>query len=102
MQLMPGTAAHLRVKANCASENAEGGARYLRNLLLQYRGNAVLALSAYNAGPAAVARFGGVPPYPETRQYVERVLREFGRLQKLSAKRASGASLDASKPISTN
>jgi len=92
MQLMPGTAASLGVKADCADGNAEGGAKYLRNLLLQYRGDAVLALAAYNAGPGAVAKFGGVPPYPETRRYVENVLRQFAREQKLRA----------SKPIATN
>jgi soluble lytic murein transglycosylase-like protein len=102
MQLMPGTAADLGVRPDLINENAEGGAKYLRNLLLRYRGDAVLALAAYNAGPGAVARFGGVPPYSETRRYVDRVLREFAREQKLRAKRVSEASIPASKPISTN
>lgn len=102
MQLMPGTAAGLGVRPELINENAEGGAKYLRTLLLRYRGDAVLALAAYNAGPGAVARFGGVPPYSETRRYVDRVLREFAREQKLSAKRTSQASIPASKPISTD
>lgn len=102
MQLMPGTAAGLGVRPDVINENAEGGAKYLRSLLLRYRGDAVLALAAYNAGPGAVARFGGVPPYSETRRYVDHVLREFAREQKLSAKRASQASIPANRPISTN
>ncbi|MGI8962052.1 MAG: lytic transglycosylase domain-containing protein [Bryobacteraceae bacterium] len=102
MQLMPATATDLGVKADCADDNAQGGAKYLRNLLLRYRGDAVLALAAYNAGPGAVARFGGVPPYPETRRYVERVLRDFGRRQKVRVSPLSQADIGASKPISTN
>lgn len=102
MQLMPGTAAELGVKADCADSNAQGGAKYLRSLLLRYRGDAVLALAAYNAGPGAVGKFGGVPPYSETRRYVERVLREFAREQKLRASHISQASLRPSKPTSTN
>jgi soluble lytic murein transglycosylase-like protein len=102
MQLMPGTAAAPGVKADCAEGNAQGGAKYLRDLLLRYRGDAVLALAAYNAGPGAVLRFGGVPPYSETRRYVERVLREFAREQKLRANRISEASIRANKPTSTN
>jgi soluble lytic murein transglycosylase-like protein len=98
MQLMPGTAAELRVNAGIGNDNAKGGAKYLRNLLLLYRGDAVLALAAYNAGPGAVAKFGGVPPYHETRRYVDRVLREFAREQKLRPE----AGVRSSKPISTN
>ena len=86
MQLMPETAVDLGVDASSAKDNAEGGAKYLRSLLLHYRGDAVLALAAYNAGPAAVAKFGGVPPYSETRHYVERVLRELAREQKAARK----------------
>jgi soluble lytic murein transglycosylase-like protein len=102
MQLMPGTAAELGVKADCADGNAQGGAKYLRSLLLRYRGDAVLALAAYNAGPGAVLKFGGVPPYSETRRYVERVLREFAREQHLRASAISQASIRPSKPTSTN
>ncbi len=100
MQLMPGTAAELGVNATRANENAQGGAKYLRSLLVQYRGDAVLALAAYNAGPQAVAKFRGVPPYSETRHYVERVLREYAREQKLQTKRAPVTAV--SKPTSTD
>jgi soluble lytic murein transglycosylase-like protein len=102
MQLMPRTAADLGVKPNCSDENAQGGARYLRELLLRYRGDAVLALAAYNAGPGAVSKFRGIPPYSETRRYVERVLREFVREQKLGANHISTAGVHANKPTSTN
>lgn len=98
MQLMPETAAELGVHANQAQENARGGAKYLRQLLLRYHGNSVLALAAYNAGPEAVARFGGVPPYPETVRYVSLVLREYNR-QKMLSKVAIVA---LSKPSATN
>lgn len=98
MQLMPGTAVDLGVNPHSAQDNAEGGAKYLRNLLVNYRGDAVLALAAYNAGPAAVAKFGGVPPYAETRRYVVRVLRELAREQRAARKTPQ---LRASIPTST-
>ena len=79
MQLMPGTAADLGVDPHNAFENALGGAKYLRSLLLRYHGDSALALAAYNAGPAAVDRFHGIPPYQETRNYVVRVLHEYER-----------------------
>jgi transglycosylase-like protein with SLT domain len=77
MQLMPKTAAGLGVDAAAPAENALGGAKYLRQLLLRYNGDTRLALAAYNAGPQAVDRYRGVPPYEETIQYVNRVLREY-------------------------
>jgi len=76
MQLMPATAKSLGV-SNLLDpvQSEEGAARYLRHLLDQFHGNLTLALAAYNAGPGAVSRFGGVPPYAETRAYVSRVLK---------------------------
>lgn len=85
MQLMPGTAAALGVEATRADENAHGGAKYLRGLLLRYHYDSALALAAYNAGPGAVDKYHGVPPYAETREYVLKVLREYQRQQKLEA-----------------
>jgi soluble lytic murein transglycosylase-like protein len=83
MQLMPSTARELGVDPARADQNAEGGAKYLRELLIRYHGDSALALAAYNAGPGAVDRFGGVPPYIETRRYVLKVLREYERQHKL-------------------
>jgi len=74
-QLMPATAAGLGV-ANPLDpvQSIEGGARYLRQQLDRFGGDVTKALAAYNAGPGAVERFGGVPPYEETQNYVRRVL----------------------------
>jgi len=75
MQLMPETARRLGVtNALDPNENVEGGTQYLKRQLEDHHGDLSLALAAYNAGPHAVARYGGVPPYPETLKYVRRVL----------------------------
>ncbi len=78
MQLMPQTAKELGVKNRFdPRQNVFGGAKYLRMMLDRFGGKLVLALSAYNAGPAAVDRFMGIPPYKETQRYVQKVLQNY-------------------------
>ena len=80
MQLMPGTAAALGVAdAFVPAQNVEGGTKYLDQLLTRYKDNIALALAAYNAGPGAVDKYHGVPPFRETRAYVAGIIREFNR-----------------------
>jgi soluble lytic murein transglycosylase-like protein len=80
MQLMPGTAQQMGVKDSFEPEqNINGGTAYLDALLTRYHDDLALALAAYNAGPAAVDKYHGIPPYRETRAYVARVMTEFKR-----------------------
>lgn len=75
MQLMPATARQYGVRNTFdAEENIKGGVAYLSNLLTLYQGNVTLALAAYNAGEGAVEKYSGVPPYPETQEYVRRAM----------------------------
>lgn len=84
MQLMPLTAGQLGVDPTLASQNAMGGAAFLRQLLIKYKGDSALALAAYNAGPGAVDKYKGVPPYLETHRYILKVLHEYDRQQRLT------------------
>jgi len=76
MQLMPGTAQTLGANVSDPAQNADAGARYLRDLLQKYDGALWHALAAYNAGPGAVQKYRGIPPYSETRRYIERIERD--------------------------
>jgi soluble lytic murein transglycosylase-like protein len=77
MQLMPATARALEADPRDLAQNINAGARLLRELLIKYDGNVVKALSAYNAGAGAVDRYRGMPPYSETRDYVDKVIRAY-------------------------
>ncbi|MGP8175006.1 MAG: lytic transglycosylase domain-containing protein [Terracidiphilus sp.] len=80
MQLMPGTAAGLGVEDSFKPEqNVRGGTAYLDALLTHYHDHLAVALAAYNAGPEAVDKYNGIPPYRETQAYVARVIHEFNR-----------------------
>jgi soluble lytic murein transglycosylase-like protein len=98
MQLMPKTAANLGVQDSFqADQNVQGGSAYLDAMLTRYHDNMALALAAYNAGPEAVDKYHGIPPYRETRVYVARVIHEFNRrvLARASQTRQSTASAAA-------
>jgi soluble lytic murein transglycosylase-like protein len=80
MQLMPATARSLGVTdPNNIAQNVAGGAAYLRTQLEKFDNNVPLALAAYNAGPGAVVRYGGIPPYRETQNYVRQIMNRMAR-----------------------
>ena len=80
MQLMPGTAAGLGVTdAYDPAQNVAGGTKYIKGLLDHFNGDVRLAVAAYNAGPGAVEKYGGVPPYAETQNYVQNVLSSYAK-----------------------
>jgi hypothetical protein len=104
MQLMPGTAAGLGVRDSFKpGDNVRGGSTYLDELLTKYHENLALALAAYNAGPAAVDKYHGIPPYHETRVYVARVIHEFNqRVQAREAQARRAAALAVTSSTSAS
>ena len=82
MQLMPTTAKSLGVEdAYNPWENVEGGVKYLKKLLNTYNDDKKMALAAYNAGPTAVKRYGGIPPYKETQNYVNSIMDTYNKIK---------------------
>jgi soluble lytic murein transglycosylase-like protein len=96
MQLMPKTAGSMYVEDPVdPRQNIQGGTRYLRTLANEFKGDMMLVLAAYNAGPEAVRKYGGVPPFEETRGYVRKVMAYYAEYKRASARRGQLASADA-------
>jgi soluble lytic murein transglycosylase-like protein len=103
MQLMPGTASQLGVADTFrADQNINGGTTYLNSLLERYHDNLALALAAYNAGPAAVDKYHGIPPYRETRLYVARIIHDFNRRKAETAAHAATLVASTASPSRGN
>ncbi len=99
-QLMPGTAAALGVDPSVPAQAIEGGAKYLRQQLDEFGGDPAKALAAYNAGPGAVQRYGGIPPFAETQNYVRKVL-AYAAEYRQAAPAASAAAASVTSPAPT-
>jgi soluble lytic murein transglycosylase-like protein len=97
-QLMPGTAAALGVDPSVPAQAIEGGAKYLRQQLDKFGGDPAKALAAYNAGPGAVQRYGGVPPYAETQNYVRKVL-AYAAEYRQAAPAAAASAASVTSPV---
>jgi soluble lytic murein transglycosylase-like protein len=97
-QLMPGTAAALGVDPSVPAQAIEGGAKYLRQQLDKFGNDPAKALAAYNAGPGAVQRYGGVPPFAETQNYVRKVL-AYAAEYRHAAPAASAAAASVTSPV---
>jgi hypothetical protein len=101
MQLMPQTASKLGVPNTFDPQaNIDGGTRYLRELLERYNFDLRKALAAYNAGPQRVEQYGGIPPYPETREYITRIVRDFNK-KKLAQQKALAQGQGTQAPAQT-
>jgi soluble lytic murein transglycosylase-like protein len=98
-QLMPGTAAALGVDPSVPAQAIEGGAKYLRQQLDRFGGDPAKALAAYNAGPGAVQRYGGVPPYAETQSYVRKVMGYAAEYRQAAPASATAAAAAVTTPV---